>query len=74
MKEIMSGTVSLNDHKKKEPTEQDLVRIYEKWCGYVDHLLDKVEIMRMSIQFRKSANNYVRTDEMTSIHYWKENR
>ena len=45
MKEIMSGNVSLDAHKKKEPTEQDMVRIYEKWCGYVDRLLDKtVEI------------------------------
>ena len=65
MKEIMSGTVSLNDHKKKEPTEQDLVRIYEKWCGYVDHLLDKVEIHadEYTIQeIRKQLCAYGRND------------
>lgn len=43
MKEIMSGAVSEN-RKQKEPTTQDMVRIYEKWCGYVEHLFDKVEI------------------------------
>lgn len=43
MKEIMSGAVA-EEHKQKEPTTQDLVCIYEKWCGYVDHLFDKVEI------------------------------
>lgn len=30
--------------KKKEPLPQDLIKIYEKWCGYVDKLFDKVEI------------------------------
>ena len=28
----------------KEPTTQDLVKIYEKWCGYVDKLFDKIHI------------------------------
>ena len=70
MKEIMSGTVSLNDHKKKEPTEQDLVRIYEKWCGYVDHLLDKVEIHadEYTIQeIRKQLCAYGRNDVDTLL-------
>lgn len=42
MKEIMSGKASSRDQKKKDPTTQDMVRIYEKWCGYVDRLLDHV--------------------------------
>lgn len=70
MKEIMSGTVSLNDHKKKEPTEQDLVRIYEKWCGYVDHLLDKIEIHadEYTIQeIRKQLCAYGRNDVDTLL-------
>lgn len=70
MKEIMSGAVSLNDHKKKEPTEQDLVRIYEKWCGYVDHLLDKVEIHadEYTIQeIRKQLCAYGRNDVDTLL-------
>ena len=33
-----------NQPKKKEPLPQDLIKIYEKWCGYVEKLLDKVEI------------------------------
>lgn len=69
MKEIMSGTVSLNEHKK-EPTEQDLVRIYEKWCGYVEHLLDKVEIHadEYTIQeIRKQLCAYGRNDVDTLL-------
>ncbi len=30
--------------KMKEPLPQDLIKIYEKWCGYVEKLLDKIEI------------------------------
>ncbi len=44
MKEILSSGNYMNQQKLKEPTTQDLVRIYEKWCGYVDKLFDKVEI------------------------------
>ncbi len=44
MKEILSSGNYTNEEKLKEPTTQDLVRIYEKWCGYVDKLFDKVEI------------------------------
>lgn len=44
MKEIMSDSFRLNEGKKKMPSTQDLVRIYEKWCTYVDKLFDKVEI------------------------------
>ena len=44
MKEILSSGNYTNQKKLKEPTTQDLVRIYEKWCGYVDKLFDKVEI------------------------------
>lgn len=70
MKEIMSGAVSLNDHKMKEPAEQDLVRIYEKWCGYVDRLLDKVEIHadEYTIQeIRKQLCAYGRNDVDTLL-------
>ena len=45
MKEIMA--IERQGRKAshlKEPTAQDLVRIYEKWCSYVDKLFDKVEI------------------------------
>lgn len=44
MKEILSSGNYTNQQKIKEPTTQDLVRIYEKWCSYVDKLFDKVEI------------------------------
>ena len=41
MKEILTSTGTYSETKKiKEPTTQDLVRIYEKWCGYVDKLFD----------------------------------
>ncbi len=46
MREILtSGNRNYTTQAKiKEPTTQDLVKIYEKWCGYVDKLFDKVEI------------------------------
>lgn len=44
MREILSSGNYVEHHKVKEPTTQDLVRIYEKWCSYVDKLFDKVEI------------------------------
>ena len=45
MKEILTSTGTYSETKKiKEPTTQDLVRIYEKWCGYVDKLFDIIEI------------------------------
>lgn len=44
MREILSSGNYVSQQKLKEPTTQDLVRIYEKWCGYVDRLFDKVEI------------------------------
>ena len=64
MKEIMSGAVAA-EHKQKEPTTQDLVRIYEKWCGYVDHLFDKVEIHADEYtieEIRKQLCEYGRND------------
>ncbi|MBQ9233630.1 MAG: hypothetical protein IJ167_06310 [Lachnospiraceae bacterium] len=46
IKDILSeGNYYYSDQpKKKEPMPQDLIKIYEKWCGYVDKLFDKVEI------------------------------
>ncbi len=46
MKEILvSGNAGFNEpQKKKEPTTQDLVKIYEKWCSYVDALFEKIEL------------------------------
>lgn len=44
IQEILSSGNYVQQHKVKEPTTQDLVRIYEKWCSYVDKLFDKVEI------------------------------
>ena len=46
MKEILnSGNRNYTTQVRlKEPSTQDLVRIYEKWCGYVDKLFDKVYI------------------------------
>ncbi len=46
MKEILtSGNRNYTAQKRlKEPTAQDLAKIYEKWCGYVDLLFDKVYI------------------------------
>lgn len=64
MKEIMSGAVAA-EHKQKEPTTQDLVRIYEKWCGYVDHLFDKIEIHADEYtieEIRKQLCEYGRND------------
>ncbi|MCM1272292.1 MAG: tetraspanin family protein [Clostridium sp.] len=46
MREIlMSGNAGYEEpQKKKEPTTQDLVKIYEKWCSYVDALFEKIEL------------------------------
>ena len=46
IKDILSeGNYYYSDQpKKKEPLPQDLIIIYEKWCGYVDKLFDKVEV------------------------------
>ena len=46
IKDILSeGNYYYSDQpKKKEPLPQDLIKIYEKWCGYVDKLMDKIEI------------------------------
>ncbi len=45
MKEIMgNGNSSLNQKRLKEPNAEDLLKIYAKWCSYVDELFEKVEI------------------------------
>ncbi|MDE6023982.1 MAG: tetraspanin family protein [Lachnospiraceae bacterium] len=46
MKEILvSGNANYDvQQRKKEPTTQDLVKIYEKWCTYVDSLFEKIEL------------------------------
>ena len=46
MREILtSGNRNyMAPNKLKQPTTQDYVKIYEKWCGYVDQLFDKIEI------------------------------
>ena len=46
MKEILSaGNKGYTATQKlKQPSEADLEKIYQKWCGYVDKLFDKVEI------------------------------
>ncbi len=46
MKEILtSGNHNyIQQKKRKEPSPQDMVKIYEKWCSYVDKLFDVVEI------------------------------
>lgn len=46
IKDILSeGNYYYKDQpKRKDPLPQDLIKIYEKWCGYVDKLFDKVEI------------------------------
>lgn len=46
LKDILSeGNYYYSEQKrKKEPLPQDLIKIYEKWCGYVDKLFDKIEI------------------------------
>lgn len=67
MKEILSyGNSNYVQHEsKKEPTTQDLVRIYEKWCGYVDRLFDKVEIHADDFtidEIRKLLYEYGRSD------------
>lgn len=43
MKEIM-GNSNRNQKKLKEPNAEDLLKIYAKWCSYVDELFEKVEI------------------------------
>ncbi len=30
--------------KTKSPSTKDLVKVYEKWCGYVDRLFEEIEI------------------------------
>ena len=66
MKEILtSGNRNYTTQARiKEPTTEDRVRIYEKWCGYVDKLFEKVyihadsytieEIRAMLCEFGKS--------------------
>lgn len=66
MKEILtSGNRNYTTQARiKEPTTEDRVRIYEKWCGYVDKLFEKVyihadsytieEIRAMLYEFGKS--------------------
>ncbi|MCM1082922.1 MAG: hypothetical protein NC428_05520 [Clostridium sp.] len=45
MKEIMgNGSNRHNQKKLKEPNAEDLLKIYAKWCSYVDELFEKVEI------------------------------
>ena len=46
MKEILtSGNRNyMTQAKLKEPSTQDLVKIYEKWCGYVDKLFEKIYV------------------------------
>lgn len=45
MKEIMgNGNSSYNQKRLKEPNAEDLLKIYAKWCSYVDELFEKVEI------------------------------
>lgn len=67
MKDILSnGNGGYGQQQKvKEPTTQDLVRIYEKWCGYVDKLFDQVEIHADDITIeaiRKLLCEYGRSD------------
>lgn len=45
MKEIMgNGNSSRNQKRLKEPNAEDLLKIYAKWCSYVDDLFEKIEI------------------------------
>lgn len=46
LSEIMkNGNANYNNEAKlKEPTAEDMVVIYEKWCGYVEKLFDVIEI------------------------------
>lgn len=45
MKEIMGhGNSGYNQKRLKEPNAEDLLKIYAKWCSYVDELFEKVEI------------------------------
>lgn len=67
MKEILSYGNSnyVQQQKQKEPTTQDLVRIYEKWCGYVDKLFDKVEVHADDLtidEIRKLLYEYGKSD------------
>ena len=67
LKDIMrEGNYYYTDQpKQKEPLPQDLIRIYEKWCGYVDKLFDKIEIHadEMTIQkIKKLLCEYGRSD------------
>lgn len=43
MKEIFAGADS-QEERVKTPSTQDRIKIYEKWCGYVDKLFEKIEI------------------------------
>lgn len=67
IKEILtSGNSSyVKQVKKKEPTTQDLVNIYEKWCGYVDKLFDIIEMHADEMtynQIRHMLYEYGRND------------
>ncbi len=55
IKEILTSGNSnyVQQEKLKEPTTQDLVNIYEKWCGYVDKLFDIIEIHADEMTYNK---------------------
>lgn len=45
MKEILSAEAeNVGQKKLKNPSTQDMIKIYEKWCGYVDKLFDQIEV------------------------------
>lgn len=55
MKEILaSGSSNYTSQKKvKNPSTQDMIKIYEKWCGYVNKLFEKIEINADSYTIQK---------------------
>ncbi len=56
--------------KTKKPTMQDGVKIYEKWCGYVDKFLEIIEIHAsedMTEDIKKKLCEYGKSDAKTLI-------
>ncbi len=72
MRDVMAtGTAGFNaSRKKKEPNTEDIARIYDKWCSYVDKLFEKVEIRADEatiIQIRKLLCDFGKNDVDTLI-------
>ncbi len=68
---LATGAADFNaSRKKKEPNTEDLARIYDKWCSYVDKLFEKVEVRADEatvVEIRRLLCEYGKNDVDTLI-------